>query len=173
MIISIIVAMDEQRGIGKGGRLPWHLSADLKRFKSLTMGHHLIMGRKTYESIGRPLPGRTMIVITRNRSYAAEGCLIAASLKAAIAIAEKRGETEAFIAGGGQIFAQALEFADRIYLTLVHTIVNAGVFFPEYKPKEWIEAEHGYHYADEHNQFPFTFKVLERINLEARAIASK
>ena len=166
MIISIIVAMDEQRGIGKEGRLPWHLSADLKRFKRLTMGHHLIMGRKTHESIGRPLPGRTMIVITRNRSYAAEGCLIAASLKAAIAIAEKGGETEAFIAGGGQIFTQALEFADRIYLTLVHTVVKADVFFPEYKPDSWIEAEHSYHPADERNQFPFTFKNYEKVDLD-------
>ena len=161
MIISIIVAMDEQRGIGKGGRLPWHLSADLKRFKRLTMGHHLIMGRKTYESIGRPLPGRTMIVITRNQRYTAEGCLIAASLKAALAIAEQSGETEAFIAGGGQVFAQALPFADRIYLTLVHAVTEADVFFPELEPKGWIEAEYSYHLADERNQFPSTFKVLE------------
>jgi len=171
MIISIIVAMDEQRGIGKEGRLPWHLSADLKRFKSLTMGHYLIMGRKTFESIGRPLPGRTMIIITRNRSYAAEGCLIAASLKAAMAIAEERGESEAFIAGGGEIFTQALPLADRIYLTLVHAVVEADVFFPEYEPKEWIEAEHSYHLADERNQFPLTFKVLERINLGADSAA--
>ena len=171
MIVSLIVAMDEQRGIGKEGRLPWHLSADLKRFKRLTMGHHLIMGRKTYESIGRPLPGRTLIVITRNPRYAAEGCLIAASLKGALAIAEKGGETEAFIAGGGQIFAQALPLADRIYMTLVHAVVKANVFFPEYEPKDWIEAEHSYQPADERNQFPFTFKVLERINLEADSTA--
>jgi dihydrofolate reductase len=160
MIISIIVAMDEQRGIGKQGRLPWHLSADLQRFKRLTMGHHLIMGRKTYESIGRPLPGRTMIVITRNRRYAAEGCLIAGSLKAALAIAKKRGETEAFIAGGGQIFAQTLPLANRIYLTLVHTVVETDVFFPEVDLTEWVETESFQYSPNDDNQFPYSFKLL-------------
>jgi dihydrofolate reductase len=163
MLISIIVAMDEQRGIGKEGYLPWHLSADLKRFKHLTMGHHLIMGRKTYESIGRPLPGRTMIVITRNRRYAAEGCLIAASLKAALAIAEQRGETEAFIAGGGQVFSQALAIADRIYLTQVHAVTEADVFFPEFDAAAWDVFESSHYPADEKNHFPSTFSLLTRM----------
>lgn len=163
MITSIIVAMDEQRGIGIEGRLPWHLSADLKRFKRLTMGHHLIMGRKTYESIGRPLPGRVMIVITRNPHYKAEGCLIAASLKAALAIAEQRGETDAFIAGGGQVFSQALPLADRIYLTLVHAVTQADVFFPEFDEGDWAVVETIYHLADEKNQFPTTYSILTRM----------
>ena len=163
MIISIIVAMDEQRGISIDGHLPWHLSADLKRFKHMTMGHHLIMGRKTYESIGQPLPGRTMIVITRNQRFKAEGCLIAASMKEAVAIAEKHGETEAFIAGGGQIFTQALPLADRIYLTLVHTVTQADVFFPQFDAADWVAIETSHHPADEQNQFPSTFSLLTRI----------
>ena len=164
MIISIIVAMDEQRGIGKQGRLPWHLSADLKRFKRLTMGHHLIIGRKTYESIGRPLPGRTMIVLTRNQRFKAEGCLIATSLKDALAIAEKRGETEAYIAGGGQIFSQTLPLADRIYLTLVNTVTQADVFFPEFDQGDWEVVETSYYPADGQNQYPSTFSLLTRIS---------
>ncbi len=107
--------MDEIGGIGKDNGLPWHLSSDLKRFKQLTMGHHLIMGRKTYETIGKPLPGRITIVITRNLQYQAEGCLVAPSLEKALDLARGNGETETFIAGGGEIFAIALPLADRIY----------------------------------------------------------
>ena len=93
MIISLIVAMDERGGIGLSNRVPWHIPADLKRFKALTMGHHLIVGRKTYESIGRVLPGRTMIIVTRSKNYRAEGCLVASSLQEALRLAEERGET--------------------------------------------------------------------------------
>ncbi|HXG95349.1 MAG TPA: dihydrofolate reductase [Blastocatellia bacterium] len=162
MKVSIIVAMDERRGIGRAGALPWRLSSDLKNFKQLTMGHHIIVGRKTFESIGKPLPGRTTIIVTRNESYRPEGCLIARSVEEAINLARARGEIEAFICGGAEIYARALALADRIYLTLVHAEVAADTFFPEWNRDEWIELESAGHAADEKNQYPFTFKVLVR-----------
>ena len=162
MIISLMVAMDEKRGIGKAGKLPWHLSSDLRRFRELTMGHHLIVGRKTFESIGKPLPGRHTIVVTRNSNFKPEGCFVSHSVEDAIALARERGETEAFVIGGAEIFARALPSADRIYLTEVHAEVDADVFFPEFDRDEWIETQHIDHSADEKNQYAFTFKVLER-----------
>ena len=139
MIISLIVAMDEQRGIGVDGHLPWYLSTDLKRFKSLTMGHHMIMGRKTYQSIGRPLPGRTTIVVTRNPGFQPEGCMVARSLETAIEFARFDNEDEVFIIGGGDLFDQAINMADRIYLTQVHASLKTDVYFPEITPEEWQE----------------------------------
>jgi dihydrofolate reductase len=156
--------MDEKRGIGIEGKIPWHLPADLKHFKSLTMGHHIIMGRKTYESIGRPLPGRTMVVVTRNPVYQAEGCLIAHSLESAIDKARRSGDDEVFIIGGSQIFAKALEMADRIYLTEVHATTNADVFFPAMEPDHWVEIEAEEHQVDNKNQYPLTFKILQLRN---------
>ncbi len=114
---SIIVAMDQKNGIGFQGRLPWHLPDELKNFKSLTMGHHLIMGRKTFESIDKPLSGRITIIITRNPNYYAKGCLVAHSISKAFKIAEDFGESEVFICGGNEIYREALKFTDRIYLT--------------------------------------------------------
>jgi dihydrofolate reductase len=152
--------MDEMGGIGKDNRLPWHLSSDLKRFKQVTLGHHLIMGRKTYETIGRPLPGRTTIVITHNPQFQAEGCLIVPSLEEALDLARENGETEAFIAGGGEIFTLALPLADRIYLTRVHARVKADVFFPPFSPEGWRQIESIEHLADEKNDYPSTFIIL-------------
>ena len=162
MIISLIVAMDEQRGIGKAGKLPWRLSSDLKRFRELTMGHHIIVGRKTFESIGKPLPGRVTIVVTRSETYRPEACLIAHSVEEAIQIAHERGEIESFICGGAAIYAGALAEADRLYLTLVQAAVDADVFFPEIDEKAWVERESESREADENNQYPFTFKLLEK-----------
>lgn len=162
MIISIIVAMDRHRGIGKDNKLPWRLSADMKRFRELTMGHHLIAGRKTFESIGRPLPGRDMIVVTRNPGYKAEGCLIAHSVEAAIELARERGESEAFVIGGAQIYGQALAATDRIYLTEVEAVTGADTFFPDLDPSEWEEKESVRKEADDKNQYRFTFKLLVR-----------
>jgi len=162
VIISLIVAMDEKRGIGVDGHLPWHLPADLKRFKSLTMGHHLIMGRKTFESIGRPLPGRTTIIVTRNNSFQPEGCLVAHSLETALEFARLDLEDEVFIIGGGDIFVLAIELADRIYLTQVHTNLPADVYFPEFAAENWLEIDSEYHPADEKNPYPHTFKILQR-----------
>ncbi|MCI0485368.1 MAG: dihydrofolate reductase [Blastocatellia bacterium] len=162
MIVSLIVAMDCMRGIGKGNRLPWRLSSDLKRFRALTMGHHIIVGRKTFESIGRPLPGRQMIVVTRNRDFKPEGCMIAHSLEDAITLARERGESEVFISGGARIYARSLKLADRLYLTLVHAEVGADTFFPEWDEREWIEKETSYHPADEKNEYATTFKLLQK-----------
>nr|AIA13970.1 Dihydrofolate reductase [uncultured bacterium] len=162
MIISLLVAMDEKRGIGKSGGLPWRLSSDLKRFRELTMGHHIIVGRKTFESIGRPLPGRVMIIITRSESIAVEGCFIARSVEEAVGLARERGESELFICGGAEIYAETLGAADRMYLTLVHADSEADTFFPEWNSSEWIEVESEHRTADEKNQYPFTFKVLAR-----------
>ncbi|MGH9754259.1 MAG: dihydrofolate reductase [Blastocatellia bacterium] len=166
MIVSIIAAMDRKRGIGVDNKLPWRLSADLKRFRELTMGHHIIVGRKTFESImqigGRPLPGRRMIVVTRDRSYRAEGCDAAHSIEDATRLARERGESEVFICGGAEIYAQSIEVADRMYLTLVDAEVAADTFFPEFDEREWSERESFYHPADEKNQYPFTFKLMVR-----------
>lgn len=162
MIISLLVAMDQKRGIGMDGKLPWRLSSDLKRFRELTMGHHIIVGRKTFESIGKPLPGRQTIVVTRNLSYKIEGCLIAGSVQAAIKLAEERGETEAFVIGGADVYAQALGVADRVYLTEVHAEVEADTFFPEFDRSAWTEKEVCYQPADEKNQHDCTFRLLEK-----------
>lgn len=162
MTISLIVAMDEQQGIGKSGKLPWRLSSDLKRFRELTMGHHIIVGRKTLESIGKPLPGRQTIVVTRSETYRPEGCLVAHSVEDAIRMARERGETESFICGGAAVYADALGDSDRLYLTLVHASVDADVFFPEIDEDAWIEKESEEYGVDEKNQYPFTFKLLEK-----------
>jgi dihydrofolate reductase len=162
MIISLIVAMDEGRGIGKDNRIPWHLSADLKRFKALTMGHYLIMGRKTYESIGQPLPGRTTVIVTRNPDFLAAGCRIAHSLPEALEIARTSEEDEAFIIGGGEIFRLALPLADRIYLTQVYARLDCDTFFPDLDLGGWQISEESYQPADEKNQFASTYRVLIR-----------
>ena len=162
MIVSLIVAMDEQGGIGKEGHLPWRLSSDLQRFKRLTMGHTLIMGRKTWEAIDRPLVGRTNVVVTRNPQYHPAGCLVAASLDNAFALAQEAGESEVFIIGGGEIFAQAITNVERIYLTVVHAEVTADVFFPPYAMAEWRVVDSCFHPADEKNDFPTTFYRLEK-----------
>lgn len=164
MIISLVVAMDEKRGIGIDGGLPWHLPNDLKNFKSITMGHHIIMGRKTYESIGKPLPGRIMVVVTRNLEYAAEGCLIVHSLEGAIELARESEEDEAFIIGGEEIFSAAIDLADRIYLTLVHTAAEVDVYFPEINSGDWVEIRSQLYQADQKHAFPYTFKTLIRNN---------
>ena len=160
MIISLLVAMDENRGIGKDNRLPWRLSSDMKRFRELTMGHHILVGRKTFESIGKPLPGREIIVVTRNERFRPQGCLTAASVEEGIRLAQERGEGELFICGGAEIYARTLPLADRMYLTLVHAVVDADTFFPEWKSDEWIEEESSRQEANEKNQYPFTFKSL-------------
>jgi dihydrofolate reductase len=126
------------------------------------MGHHIVMGRKTFESIGRALPGRHSIIITRDSALKVEDCFIAHSLEEALQMAERRAETEVFICGGAAIFAQSIERADRLYLTEVHAEVDADIFFPDWDRSLWREAESVYHAADEKNQYPTTFKLLEK-----------
>lgn len=162
MIISIIVAMDENRGIGLNGKLPWRLSSDLKRFRELTMGHHIIAGRKTYESIGKPLPGRKMVIITRDRDFKADSCDVVHTIEDGLNLARERDETEAFVIGGADIYAQTLELAGRLYLTLVRAKVEADAFFPQWNENDWDEIESFDHQVDEKNQYTFTFKLLAR-----------
>lgn len=162
MIISLIVAMDEQRGIGKAGKLPWRLSSDLKRFREITMGHHLIVGRKTFESIGKPLEGRQLIVVTRNETFRPSGCIVSHSIEDAFDVARERAENEVFVIGGAELYAQTLGFAERIYLTEVHATVDADTFFPEFSLDSWVEKQSIHHGRDEKNQHAFTFKLLER-----------
>ena len=162
MIVSLLVAMDERRGIGRAGRLPWRLSTDLRRFRELTMGHHIIVGRKTFESIGKPLPGRRMIIVTRDASFNVQGCATVHSIAEAIERAQAEGETELFICGGAEIYAQTLDVAERIYLTRVHADGDADTFFPEFDRDEWIEESVEPHAADEKNDYPFTFSLLMR-----------
>jgi len=135
MIVAIIAAMSSNRVIGRQGTIPWHIPEDLRRFRELTTGHALIMGRKTYESIGRPLPGRKTIIVTRQPAYAAAGCLTAASLDGALRLAEP--SAEAFICGGAELYRQALPFAARIYLTVINEAVAGDATFPEIPQDEF------------------------------------
>ncbi len=159
-ILSIIVAIARNRVIGRGNRLPWHLPADLRHFKQTTMGHPIIMGRKTYESIGRPLPGRQNIVITRNRNFRAEGCLVVHSLQEALAAVPDAEEV--FIIGGASLYREALPLADRIYLTLVDAEVEGDTVFPELDASEWQEVRRETFAPDEKNPFGYAFVELVR-----------
>jgi dihydrofolate reductase len=163
MILSAIVATDRNGVIGKDDDIPWHLPADLKYFKRRTLNHHIIMGRKTFESIGRPLPKRTNIIVTRNPFFIASNCLVAGSLESAIELARSNGEEEAFIIGGGMIYEQSIPLIERLYLTEVDAEVENGeVFFPKLDPALWTEVSSESHQPDEKNPHAYTFKVLER-----------
>jgi dihydrofolate reductase len=159
--LSLIVAMAENRVIGARGALPWHLSSDLRRFRALTMGHHIIMGRKTYDSIGRPLPGRRMIVVTRQRNFAAPEVMFAHSLDAAIALAHS--DEEAFVIGGGELYRAALDRVDRIYLTQVHAAIDGDTFFPEIDLSCWRLVEKSEHAAARKDDYAYSFLVYDRI----------
>ena len=162
MIISIIAALDEQGGIGFENQIPWHLPADLARFKKLTMGHHLILGRKTYESIGSALPGRQMIVLTRNPDFKAPDCITAPTLDEALTLAENAGENEVFIIGGAEIYKEALPLADHLYLTVVHTRAEADAYFPQFDQTAWsVICEQDFP-EDDQNPIAHTFKYLVR-----------
>ena len=171
MKLSLLAALSTNNVIGRDNEVPWRLSTDLKRLKAMTMGHHVIMGRKTYESVGRPLPGRTNVVITRQESYAPEGVTVVHSLEDAVRIAARAGDDEAFILGGAEIYAQAMHRADRMYLTRVHAEVEGDTWFPDFDDvSEWhlIDAEH--FDADEKNEYPFSFLTYERAGAEGHAI---
>ncbi len=157
MKLSIIVAASENGAIGKDNQLLWRLPDDLKRFKQLTLGHPMIMGRKTFESIGKPLPGRTSIVITRNADFAFEGVVTVHSLEEALKKAEEIDGEEACIVGGGEIYRQSQAIATHIYLTKVHAEISGDTFFEIEKPETWTEAERILHEPDERHIFPFEF----------------
>lgn len=165
MKISIIVAMSVNRVIGKNNSLPWRLPDDLKRFKNLTMGHCLIMGRKTFESIGRPLPGREIIVVTRQDNFSPENVKVCHSLEDALELAkqiEKNGEI--FIGGGTEIFEQTLDIVDRIYLTIINKHFDGDAYFPEFDESQWqhkIEEEKEYQAGDQ--CFKYRFEVYDKM----------
>jgi dihydrofolate reductase len=160
MRIALIVAMAENRVIGRNNQLPWRIPADLRHFKALTLGKPVIMGRKTYESIGRPLPGRDNIVISADSGYQAEGCQVVHSVEQAL---EAAGSCEeAMIIGGANLYRQTLENADRLYLTLVKAEPEGDTWFPEIELQQWREIERQAHTADESNEFDYDFVVLER-----------
>lgn len=159
--ITMIVAAGEDNGIGKDNDLIWHLRDDLKRFKALTSGHHIIMGRKTFETFQKPLPNRTHVVITRQENYQVpDGVVVVGNLQDALDVA--RNDVQPFIIGGGEIYRQSMDLADTIELTRVHSTFDADTFFPEINNAKWKEVATIYHEADEHNEFPFSFITYKR-----------
>ena len=160
MNISIVVAISQNNAIGKNNQLLWHLPADLKHFKEITSGNCIIMGRKTYDSIGRPLPNRRNVVITRNTALKIEDVEVVTSLEDAISLCEN--EKEIFIIGGAEIYKEALALTDTIYLTTVHQHYDADAFFPEIKSEDWLEIDSESHKADEKNKVDYTFSTLKR-----------
>ncbi|KKT57907.1 MAG: Dihydrofolate reductase [Candidatus Giovannonibacteria bacterium GW2011_GWC2_44_9] len=163
--IIIIVALDQNRVIGKDGKIPWKLSADLKRFKELTMGHPIIMGRKTYESLGKPLSGRTNIILSRDENFtreSADGCVVLRFFGDALKLARTIDREKIFILGGGQVYEDALFSADEIYLTLVKASFEGDVFFPELDPAEWLEVSREQHKKDAKNPYDYEFVVYQR-----------
>jgi dihydrofolate reductase len=166
MRISIIVAVAQNGVIGRRGALPWRMSDDLRRFKRLTTGHTVVMGRRTWESIGRPLPGRRMIVISRNSNYRidVDGTAVAPSLDGALRLAKENGEDEAFVIGGAELFREALPLADRLYFTEVRAHVDGDTYLPPVDWSQWRLVESLERSADEKNEYCQTFKVFERVH---------
>jgi dihydrofolate reductase len=162
-MITVIAAIAKNNALGKDNDLIWYLPADLKRFKKVTTGHYILMGRNTFESIGKPLPNRTTIIITRNKNYSKEGCLIAGSLEEAITLAKE--EAQLFIIGGAQIYKEVISknLADQLDITLVHSEFEADVFFPEIDPNVWKEVEREDFKADEKNEYDFSFISYQKI----------
>jgi dihydrofolate reductase len=166
MIVSLIVAVSENGVIGRDGGLPWHLSSDLKLFRQVTMGKPIIMGRKTFEAIGRVLPGRANIVVTRSRASMPRDVQRAGSIEEALAIAERTaradGQDELFVIGGGEIYRQVLPGADRVYRTQVHLSVDGDTSFPDLDPRQWREVSRTRYRAGDRDSADFSFVVLER-----------
>lgn len=153
--------MAENRVIGRGNALPWRLPADMKRFKALTMGHAVIMGRKTFDTMGKPLPGRRNIVLTRDRRWSSPGVEVTHDLAGALALVP--GDPLVFVAGGAEIYELALPRANRLDLTLVHASVDGDAFFPEFSPSEWTLVEDEKHAPDDRHAFPFSFRRYQRV----------
>lgn len=164
MIVSLIAAVSRNNVIGKDNDLPWNLPDDMKYFMQTTSRHHVIMGRKNYESIPekfRPLPSRVNIVVTRKRDYEAPGCHVVHSLEDAFAIPMQSEQEEVFVIGGADIFRQSLPYADRLYLTEIHAEVEGDILFPEFDRSEWKELSRVPHEADDRHRYPFDFVVYE------------
>ncbi|MEQ9425759.1 MAG: dihydrofolate reductase [Cyclobacteriaceae bacterium] len=168
MIVSMIAAVSENMVIGKDNDLVWHLPDDMKYFMETTKGHHVIMGRKNYDSIPakyRPLKNRTNVIVTRNKDYQPEDCndcLVAHSVKTALEIAGNNSEKECFIIGGGEIYSMGMEHADRLYITEIRSTFEGDTFFPEFDKSEWEEISRRPHSIDERHKHAFDFVVYER-----------
>jgi dihydrofolate reductase len=163
--VSFIVACDKNNGIGKDNRLPWHLSEDLKRFKRLTTGHVILMGRKTFDSLPvKPLPERDNIVLTRDEDFLAEGCRIIRDIDQTLRLAQKAGETgqHLFVIGGASVYEQLLPVADRIYMTLIDGVFDTDAHFPTLNPSAWIEQEREDHL--DATPYPYSFITYKRKN---------
>ena len=160
-MVSIVVAVADNRVIGQQGELPWHLPADLRHFKTLTLGHPIVMGRRTYDSIGRPLPKRRNIVVTRQLDWTAPGCEVAHTLTEALDLARQTDE-EVFVIGGGEIYREALPGADVVHLTEVHHDFEGDAFFPDLSPGEWREETRERHEPDAQHAHAFSFVTLRR-----------
>lgn len=154
-MVTIIAAVGRNKALGKNNDLIWHLPADLRRFKEVTRGHHVIMGRKTFESLGKPLPHRTNIIVSRNSNYKADGCVVVGSLEEALK--EAQSDPNPYILGGAQIYEQALEVADRMDLTLVHEDFEADAFFPDFSDENWEETGRQDFKKDEKNPYDYSF----------------
>jgi len=161
MIISFIVAVSQNNVIGKDNKLPWHLPADMKYFKQVTFGHHIIMGRSTYEALGKVLPGRTNIIVTRQHDFDAPGCIIVGDLRSAFDCAREHHETECFVIGGGDVFRQSIVWADKIYLTKVFHNFEGDTFFPDLNKDDWNMISEDRHLPDEKNRYAYAFQVFE------------
>lgn len=159
MIVALVVAMGSNRVIGRDNTLPWHMPADLRHFRAVTLGKPVVMGRKTHESIGRPLPDRTNIVISRRAGYEAPGCIVLSSLEAAFE--RCRNSSEVMVIGGASVYRHAMPHAQRIYLTQIHQDFEGDSFFPEFEGSAWSETERSDHPADAKNPYPYSFIVLE------------
>lgn len=161
-MITIIAAIAKNNALGKNNKLIWHLPADLKRFKEVTYGHHIIMGRKTYESLGNPLPNRTTIIITRNKSFKAENCIVVNSLNEALGKA--KADDNPYILGGAEIYRQAMNIADELDLTFVHHEFDADAFFPEFDSSNWKEISRSDFESDEKNKYDYSFVKFRNMN---------
>ena len=165
MILSLLVAAAENNVIGKNNQLPWHLPNDLRYFKNQTWGMPILMGRKTFESIGKPLPGRKNIVITRNKNWKAEGAIVVHSLEEAIQLAEKDGVKEIFVIGGAEIFNDAFDKADRLYLTRIHEDIDGDTYLKGMKESDWEMVKNRFCTADEKNAYDHSFQLWERVKV--------
>lgn len=162
-MLTLIAATSTNNALGKDNQLVWHLPDDFKRFKTLTSGHYIIMGRKTFESFPKPLPNRIHLIITRQKDYQVpDGCIVVPSLEKAVEISPKNEEV--FIIGGGEIYKQSIDIADKVELTRVHTSVEADTFFPEINPEKWDIIFEEHHEKDEKHAFDFTFQTFIKAN---------
>ena len=162
MIVSAIVAIAKNNVIGRDNNIPWYLPDDLKYFKAKTLDHHIIMGRKSYESIGHPLPKRTNIIVTRNPYYIASNCLVVHTVEEGLEIAQEHGEEEAFIIGGAQIYSLSLPYLDRLYLTEIDLEVEGEIRFPQLNMDEWELVSQDPRKANGKNEYNYNFKIYER-----------